>query len=200
MCWSIGQSIDPDTSRTILCAYRRLKTILNGKAGVRDLVPSYTALALHFDPLQADVSDLSETIERVFHEKQGAAEHVDVQNENIRQIKFEVSYTGQDLENVATLHGLTVAEVIRLHKQPCYTVAMIGFIPHFPYLTGLDPRLETPRLAHPRKKVAAGSVAIGGAQAGIYPSDSPGGWNIIGHTDPGPLKDLVPGDRVMFYQ
>ena len=77
---------------------------------------------------------------------------------------------------------------------------MVGFKPFFPYLIGLDPRLETPRLASPRKRVAAGSVAIGGAQTGIYPEDSPGGWNIVGRMDPQQLQTILPGDIIIFHQ
>lgn len=100
---------------------------------------------------------------------------------------------------------MPVEDVVRLHVANEYTVAMLGFAPGFPYLLGLDPRLATPRLSTPRTHVAAGSVAIGGAQTGLYPRASPGGWNLIGRTDLvlfDPLRDppalLAPGDRVRF--
>ena len=107
-------------------------------------------------------------------------------------------YDGEDLSRVADHTGLSVPEIIASHTRPEYTVAMIGFLPHFPYLIGLPDELATPRLESPRKRVPAGSVAIGGAQTGIYPRESPGGWNIVGTTNPADLKRLKPGDTVIF--
>jgi inhibitor of KinA len=109
-----------------------------------------------------------------------------------------VVYDGEDLSRVASCAGLSVGKIIELHGRPRYTVAMIGFLPHFPYLIGMDERLATPRLSDPRKRVPAGSVAIGGAQTGIYPSESPGGWNLIGRMDPRLLSPLRPGDTIVF--
>jgi KipI family sensor histidine kinase inhibitor len=101
--------------------------------------------------------------------------------------------------------GLTAEEVVAIHSSTEYVVHMIGFMPGFPYLGGLDERLVTPRRTTPRTRVPAGSVAIGGKQTGIYPSTSPGGWNIIGRTsvrmfdvDKNPPSLLQPGDRVRF--
>lgn len=112
---------------------------------------------------------------------------------------------GPDLAEVAQRAKLTVAAVIALHSKTLYIVGAMGFSPGFPYLAGLPAKLHTPRRASPRTKVAAGSVGIGGAQTGVYPVDSPGGWNLIGRT---PLalfrpKELVPtrlhvGDFVKF--
>ena len=101
---------------------------------------------------------------------------------------------------MAELNGLQTDDVIRLHAGVLYPVAMIGFKPYFPYLIGLDPRLETPRLESPRTRVPAGSVAIGGAQTGIYPEESPGGWNLIGHMSPARLQVVLPGDTIIFVQ
>ena len=111
-----------------------------------------------------------------------------------------VIYDGEDLQRIAYLNNLETEKIISFHSQSSYTVAMIGFQPNFPYLIGLPELLETPRLESPRKKVPAGSVAIGGAQTGIYPSDSPGGWNLIGRMNPDKLKVLQPGDKVKFYE
>jgi len=102
-----------------------------------------------------------------------------------RTVKIPVSYGGQDgpdLEDVARHCGLSAARVIDLHTAPLYLVYFLGFSPGFPYLGGLPGELATPRLATPRKRVPAGSVAIGGSQTGIYPMESPGGWRIIGRT------------------
>ena len=96
---------------------------------------------------------------------------------------------GPDIENVAKLAGLTVEEVIKIHSQEDYLIYMLGFLPGFTYLGGLDERIHTPRLANPRIKIPAGSVGIGGSQTGIYPLDSPGGWQLIGKT---PVKTYDP--------
>jgi inhibitor of KinA len=123
-------------------------------------------------------------------------------------IEIPVCYAADlalDLEEVARHTQLTHEEVIRRHSATEYRVQCVGFTPGFPFLSGLAAELSTPRRASPRSKVPAGSVAIGGAQTGIYPLQSPGGWNIIGRT-PLPLFDirrdppvlLQAGDRVRF--
>jgi len=96
---------------------------------------------------------------------------------------IETTYNGEDLNYVANYHNLSVAEVIKLHSKTHYHVLFLGFQPGFAYLYGLDEQLHTPRRDEPRIKVPKGSVAIGAAQTGIYPADTPGGWHIIGHTD-----------------
>ena len=96
---------------------------------------------------------------------------------------------GPDLANVAQLAGLSEDEVIAIHTERDYLIDMLGFLPGFAYLGGLDERLHTPRLTVPRTRIEPGSVGIGGAQTGIYPLASPGGWQIIGRT---PLKPYDP--------
>jgi KipI family sensor histidine kinase inhibitor len=112
---------------------------------------------------------------------------------------------GPDLAEVAAAHGISAEDVVRIHSSAIYTVALIGFSPGFPYLLGLDPRIATPRLDSPRVRVPAGSVGIGGTWSGVYPSETPGGWRIIGRceaalfdagSDPPAL--LAPGDTVGF--
>ena len=100
-----------------------------------------------------------------------------------REVAIEVAYDGPDLADVCSLTGLSPDDVVRLHTAPDYTVAFLGFSPGFPYLLGLDPRLAVPRLDSPRVAVPPGSVGIGGEQTGVYPSATPGGWRLIGHTD-----------------
>ncbi|MBM3822269.1 MAG: allophanate hydrolase subunit 1 [Verrucomicrobia bacterium] len=121
-------------------------------------------------------------------------------------------YDGPDLERVARWCGRTVQEVIELHAGATYQVECLGFSPGFAYLHGLPAALHAPRLETPRPRIPAGSVAIGGSHAGVYPSDSPGGWNILGHTtvpvfnknllqDPGRPDEAFlfhPGDVVRF--
>jgi KipI family sensor histidine kinase inhibitor len=114
--------------------------------------------------------------------------------------EISLVYDGEDLAELAGRHDLGVGEVIERHCAPIYEVAMLGFSPGFPYLTGLDPKLCTPRRATPRAKVPAGSVAIGGSHTGIYSIESPGGWHLVGTTavrvfDPARRE---PDDEAMF--
>ena len=197
LCWSLGGEIDRLTSLQILHVYHRLKKEpAMARLGVLDLVPSYNALALHAAPL-SDWRAIRKVVDRFFRRLPGTERKLAGKNPVHR---IPVRYTGEDLPRVAELHRLTVEEVVELHAAAEYMVAMIGFRPHFPYLLGLDPRLETPRLDTPRLRVPAGSVAIGGQQTGIYPAESPGGWNIIGFTDTSLLKSMAPGDIVTFFR
>ncbi len=119
--------------------------------------------------------------------------------------EIDVVYDGVDLDDVSDLTGLAPAEVIERHTAAIYTLAFLGFSRSFPYLTGLDPALVVPRLATPRARVPAGSVAIAGEFTGIYPAASPGGWRLLGRTerclfDPSidPPSFLGLGDHVVF--
>jgi KipI family sensor histidine kinase inhibitor len=163
---------------------------------IRDLVSSFDSVAVHFDPRDGEaVMEWLKTIEM-------PAAHEDAETSGrMHEIPL---YYGDDLDKVAKRLGRSVDEVIRLHSGATYTVAAIGFSPGFPYLIGLPEELRLPRLDTPRP-VSAGSVAIAGDQAGIYPFDSQGGWHVIGQTtlmlfdpqnDPPALLD--PGDRVRF--
>jgi KipI family sensor histidine kinase inhibitor len=120
-------------------------------------------------------------------------------------ILLEVRYDGADLAEVSALTGLAVDEVVARHTAPVYRVAFLGFSPGFPYLLGLDPMLQVPRLHTPRTSVPPGSVGIGGDQTGVYPTSTPGGWRLIGTTsaslfDPArdPVTLLRAGDSVRF--
>ena len=113
-----------------------------------------------------------------------------------RIFEIPVCYGGEygpDLQNIADLAGLTPEEVIKIHSSEDYLIYMLGFLPGFSYLGGLDERIHTPRLANPRIRIPAGSVGIGGSQTGIYPLDSPGGWQLLGMT---PVKTYDPGREV----
>ena len=173
---------------------------------IGDIVPAYASVAVFVRPealaIDADLLPRVETwLADAFAEATGA-------DATPRLVEVPVRYGGSDgpdLAQVARRCGLDEDEVIARHAAAEYTVAMLGFAPGFPYLLGLDPALATPRHAQPRTRVAAGSVGIGGAQTGIYPRESPGGWQIIGRT---PLalfeaaraepSALQPGDRVRF--
>lgn len=120
-------------------------------------------------------------------------------------VEIPVVYDGADLAEVAELTGLSEEEVVRRHSDAWYTVAYLGFSPGFGYLTGLDPALHVPRRESPRTAVPAGSVAIAGRYAAVYPSRSPGGWRLLGRTaavlwdvERDPPSLLRPGTRVRF--
>ncbi len=123
-----------------------------------------------------------------------------------RRIELPCVYDGEDLASVAAAVGVSAAELVRMHAERDYRVFLIGFTPGFPYLGMADPRLDLPRRATPRVRVPAGSVAVARAQTGVYPWVSPGGWHLIGRTDPALLFDpgrtppsaCLPGDRVRF--
>lgn len=171
--------------------------------GLVEFVPSFTTVLLEFKPGAIDGERLSSLAAGL-----RAVAARSLPPGPIKEIP--VIYDGPDLERVAEAHKLTTGEVGELHSATLYKVYLLGFAPGFPYLGALDPRLHTPRLAAPRPRVAAGSVAIGGEHTGIYSVDGPGGWNIIGHTtarlfDPGLAVEnerdrflLMAGDRVKF--
>jgi len=169
--------------------------------GLGECVPGYASLLINYDPLRLDREEVAE---RIF----AALDTLELRTENPKVVEIPVIYGGEfgpDLETVAKHNKLSIAEVVRLHSQPLYPVYFIGFLPGFPYLGGLDPAIACPRLDTPRPAIPAGSVGIAGNQTGIYPSESPGGWRIIGRT---PLKLfdwcrqppalLAPGDQVRF--
>jgi KipI family sensor histidine kinase inhibitor len=151
-----------------------------GFPGVLDAVPTYRSLAVYFDPVATDVKRLYSRLEDLCGKEGPAAGH-----EKRRTIVVPTLYGGEwgpDLDDVAEHTGFPAEEVIRRHSgRECYCY-MLGFTPGFPYLGGMDPALETPRLKNPREVIPAGAVAIGGKQTGIYSIASPGGWRIIGRT------------------
>ena len=172
-------------------------------AGVRDVVAGYTTLAVHYDPRIAGThAAVVAMVERTL--SGGDARAPDAARLLEIPVRYGDAY-GPDLEEVARHHGIDVTEVVGRHAAATYVVHVIGFVPGFPYLGGLDPRLTTPRRATPRTVVPAGSVGIGGAQTGVYPIASPGGWRLIGRTplhlfDAGrqPPALLRVGDRIRF--
>jgi KipI family sensor histidine kinase inhibitor len=139
------------------------------------------------------------------HELAGIAPAAAAPGIDVPTVVVPVVYDGDDLAEVADRTGLTVAEVVARHTATEYRSVMLGFTGGFAYLSGLDPALRLPRRATPRLRVPAGSVAIAGEQAGIYPNASPGGWHLLGHTDlcvfdpdRSPPALLVPGTPVRF--
>lgn len=195
-----GEEISPEHHRLV----RRLTGWLldHPQQYVRNIHPAYCTVLVSYDPLQAAAEEAEA------HVRRGLAELADRPDSPTRTVEVPVCYGGAhgpDLPDVAAHSGLPPDEVIRIHAAGEYRVYFLGFSPGFPYLGGLDPRLATPRLAAPRRAVPAGSVAIGGAQTGVYPVGSPGGWRLIGRTparlfDPDrvPPALLQMGDLVRF--
>lgn len=147
--------------------------------GVEEVVPAFASLMVYYNPLHSTYSELMDAIQSIDVTAIGQAEKDTVIHE------IPVLYggdSGPDLAFVAEYHQLTEDEVIRIHSAEIYRVYMIGFVPGFPYLGGLDPKIHTPRLDTPRLQTPAGSVGIAGQQTGIYPLSTPGGWRIIGKT------------------
>lgn len=164
--------------------------------GVVNLHPAYASVLIVFDPLQTTHAEVQEAAERLESGTATAAR---------KRVEIPVRYDGPDLENVAALHGMALEQVIALHSSAVYSVAFVGFVPGFAYLTGLPQALWTPRLAAPRKVVPAGSVGIAGEQTGVYPIATPGGWQLIGTTETvlfdaarEPMSLLATGDEVVF--
>jgi len=194
---SFGDEISIDAHRQVA----RLTHALEGQRGVLNLHPAFASVLIDFDPRFHSHAD----IEALVHERM---ETVRDESRPARVVEIPVCYGGEfgpDLEEVARHAGLAPERVVELHAAADYLVYFVGFATCFPYLGGLPPELATPRLSAPRKNVPAGSVAIGGSQAGIYPLPSPGGWRIIGRTplrlfDPqaSPPPLLRMGDRVRF--
>lgn len=196
LLWQLGRGPTLANAQRAHRLYRRLHDArAAGRLVFRDAVPAYDSLAVHFDPLITDAHTLRAAIDGLVAGDVDHAVHSDTLTSTVT---LPVVYDGPDLKQVADHAGLSVAEVVDRHAAPTYVVAAIGFLPHFPYLLGLDPALATPRRASPRTRVPAGAVAIGGDQTGVYPQESPGGWNLIGTSDPGLLTALRPGDAVRF--
>ncbi len=181
--------------------------------GVREIVPAYASLAVHYDPaafLHCDFARNGATPFSVIGARLLALLHDarDTASQIARVIEIPVCYGGEfgpDLAAVATHAGRPESDVVAQHSAGTYRVAMLGFAPGFPYLFGLPETLHMPRRANPRTRVPAGSVAIGGKQTGIYPGELPGGWHLIGRTplrlfdaDRIPPALLAPADEVRF--
>ena len=193
-----GQEISLEMHRAVAAATRALE----GIRGIRNLHPAYASILVDFDPRLYTHAEA----ETLLRDRLAAHEHCAPPEP--RHVEIPVVYggdAGPDLADVARHTGLAPEHVIQIHSAAEYFVYFVGFSTCFPYLGGLPPELATPRLSAPRKHVPAGSVAIGGPQAGIYPLASPGGWRLIGRT---PLRlfdpEAVPppllrmGDRVRF--
>ena len=180
-----GQVIDPTINRHIRQTIERIKELQLD--GIIELVPTYCALLVEYDAMLYSYSEICNIIEPILEKGM-----TDTTNELVTVVEVPTVYGGEfgpDLSFVASHNHLSEDEVISIHSGTDYLVYMLGFIPGFTYLGGMDPRIATPRLSSPRTLIPAGSVGIAGEQTGTYPSDSPGGWQIIGRT-PVTMYDL----------
>jgi KipI family sensor histidine kinase inhibitor len=195
-----GDAIDPAVNEKVRAMAALLKKGL--PEGVEAVIPAYRNLSLLYDPLLASPEKLQAVLEGL------EAGLLEVEIPPPRIVEIPVLYGGEhgpDLEFVAQHNGLTAEQVVAIHAGSDYPIYMIGFTPGFCYLGGLDRRIHTPRRKTPRTLLPGGSVGIAEAQTGMYPVDSPGGWQIIGRT---PLRLFAPerenpflyeaGDRIRF--
>lgn len=177
-----------EISRHANDAVTQLKNHLEGQRSVkiRECLPTYRSLSVYYDPLVVSADQIIAAARKALSE---ASENSD---QSHVVISVPVCYGGEygpDIENVAQHSGVSVDEVIERHSKNICHCYMIGFIPGFAYLGGMDESIATPRLSNPRSVITGGSVGIAGKQTGIYPLDSPGGWQLIGRT---PLKLFTP--------
>jgi len=192
-----GDEIDLSINRRVHALDALLRA--SPQNGFIESVPAYATLLVIYDPLILTYAQISDWI----------ITEMDRVEKNVarkpRRIQVPVRYDGEDLDFVAAYHHINAREVVRIHTSRDYTAYMMGFTPGFVYMGKLDGAIATPRLETPRTRVDAGSVGIAGAQTGIYPIASPGGWRIIGRTSMR-LFDLTadspflfsPGDLVRF--
>ncbi|MFI3249906.1 MAG: 5-oxoprolinase subunit PxpB [Eubacteriales bacterium] len=172
-----GNEIRPEINHKIRALSFSLAK--SGISGVRELVPTYRSLMIHYDPEILSYSTLVHHLEVLLQ----GLEEVALPPSTVLEIP--VLYGGEggpDLDFVGSYNGKSAQEVIDLHSSAEYLIYMLGFTPGFSYLGGLSDEIATPRLETPRVKIPAGSVGIAGSQTGIYPIDSPGGWQLIGRT------------------
>src|SRR5262245_55156839 len=203
----LGTSIDESTHQLVRAVCAQLDE--DPIPGVVEYVPAFASVAVHYDPLLVAGAGIGSPHSRIVNalrtvlssSRDGTVEPAPV-------VEIPVCYGGElgpDLEDVARAHDLSIDDVVAIHSGAEYLVYMVGFMPGFAYLGGLAERLATPRRSVPRTHVPAGTVGIGGSQTGVYPLESPGGWNLIGRTpqrmflpekEPPTLLEI--GDRVRF--
>ncbi|WP_186580768.1 5-oxoprolinase subunit PxpB [Aquibacillus kalidii] len=198
-----GKTINRETNKKIL----QLAKVLKDQPfhGFIEAVPAYTTLTVYYDPIIGE----SQSFTKICSWIENYLDNLPLDDTSANTINIPVCYDlayAPDIEEVARTNNLTVKQVVKYHTEIIYHVYFLGFSPGFPFLGGLNPKLATPRKSNPRIKINAGSVGIAGNQTGIYPSDSPGGWQIIGRTpksllqiEKNPPTLLQPGDNLSFY-
>ena len=195
----LGDEISEATNKKLVHLKNELEKMKI--AGVTEIVISYTSLIIYYDIFKTTGKDVESTLEGI------DLDRLEAQSFEYKLVEIPVCYGGEygpDLERFDD-NGLSPEEVIELHSDTEYLVYMLGFMPGFPYLGGLDEKLFKARLGNPRTSIPAGAVGIGGKQTGMYPFTSPGGWNLLGRT-PIPLFDekrepqilYEAGDRIIY--
>jgi KipI family sensor histidine kinase inhibitor len=197
---SFGDAISQEAHHRVISLFHAIERLRDHR--IRNLHPAYSSLLIDFDPLRLTHDELKNLLGPLLLESDASNLGTN------RPIEVPVCYEPEfapDLSTVSAQSRLTEEQVIAMHSGGDYCVYFLGFSPGFAYLGGLPPQLHVPRLITPRKHVYAGSVGLAGAQTGIYPTDSPGGWRLIGRTplrmfDPSvnPASRLQLGDRVRF--
>ncbi|MFP3358456.1 5-oxoprolinase subunit PxpB [Planococcus sp. 11815] len=187
-------------------AVRKLSSLLEKQKPdwLVEFIPAFTTVTVFYDPCQIRQAEVEQELRLL------AAHLDDVEAPTPRQIEIPVCYGGDfgpDLSFVAEHNGLTEEEVIEIHTSGIYSVHMIGFAPGFPFIGGMSEKIAAPRRKSPRLRIPERTVGIAGMQTGVYPIETPGGWQLIGRT---PLRLFVPeqdipsllraGDEIRFTQ
>jgi KipI family sensor histidine kinase inhibitor len=182
-----GETVDPRLNAKVLALDGRVQ----GLPGVIETVPTYRSLLIHYDPTVTGFRALSDALLAL-------ADGLPDEPAEGRLWRIPVVYGGEfgiDLEDVAARHGLTPSQLIEKHAAPVYRVYMIGFLPGFAYLGGLDPSIAMSRRDTPRLKTPAGTISIGGVQALVASIEAPSGWHLLGRT---PMRNFMPGRNPVF--
>ena len=182
------QEISPEVNARITSIVKILRQ--QQMPGIVDIIPAFASLLINYNPLIISYEELAGRLADILK--------MDVGTEQAEKRVFEIPVLyggagGPDLSAIAEHAGLSVEEVIKIHTGTEYLIYMLGFLPGFCYLGGLDERIHTPRLANPRLAIPRGSVGIGGNSTGIYPMESPGGWQLMGLT---PVRTYDPDREI----